>query len=245
MCSQNLETASTYCARLVFNLFMQCSCSTKIHHILHLRQHKESKGCYPIFASGYCSCLFIEDETHLAILYFFFVWKFNPRWTQLLSPANGSTPSISPVSLNGSEKWRGSLAENVKSQRRWIPSEVDLQETKPNHNENNHSHIPKGRKILGTTDPIQAVEFHGKQNGRECGLLIHSTTLEDQGTWRWECLFGKYQRSGLKDWHFWQKWTFSDHKKWHFEWPNRNSKTTFIVQTFSKYGLYDFYYVNL
>ena len=24
-------------------------------------------------------------------------------------------------------------------------------------------------------------------------------------------------------------------KKWHFEWPNQNSKTTFIVQTFPKY----------
>ena len=36
-----------------------------------------------------------------------------------------------------------------------------------------------------------------------------------------------------------------DQKKWHFEWPNQNSKTTFIVQTFPKYGLYDFYFVNL
>ena len=34
-------------------------------------------------------------------------------------------------------------------------------------------------------------------------------------------------------------------KKWHFEWPNQNSKTTFIVQTFPKYGPYDFYLVNL
>ena len=50
---------------------------------------------------------------------------------------------------------------------------------------------------------------------------------------------------GLKDWHFWQKWPFSDQKKWHFEWPNQNSKTTFIVQTFPKYGPYDFYLVNL
>ena len=30
-----------------------------------------------------------------------------------------------------------------------------------------------------------------------------------------------------------------DQKKWHFEWPNQNSKTTFIVQTFPKYGPYD------
>ena len=50
---------------------------------------------------------------------------------------------------------------------------------------------------------------------------------------------------GLKDWHFWQKWPFSDHKKWHFEWPNQNSKTTFIVQTFPKYGPYGFDLVNL
>ena len=48
---------------------------------------------------------------------------------------------------------------------------------------------------------------------------------------------------GLKDGHFWQKWPFSYHKKWHFEWPNQNSKTTFIVQTFPKYGPY--YFVNL
>ena len=38
---------------------------------------------------------------------------------------------------------------------------------------------------------------------------------------------------------------FRTKKKWHFEWPNQNSKTTFIVQTFPKYGLYDFYLVNL
>ena len=50
---------------------------------------------------------------------------------------------------------------------------------------------------------------------------------------------------GLKDWHFWQKWPFSDQKKWHFEWPNQNSKTTFTVQTFPKYGPYDFYFVNV
>ena len=157
MCSQNLETASTYCARLVLNLFMQCSSSTK-------------------FCMYICICI-----GHFVFL---LAEKFHPRWTQLLSPANGSTPSTSLVNLNGSEKWKGSFAEIVKSQRRWIPSKVDLQGTK-HHNENNH--IPKGRKISGTTDPIQVVQFHGKQNGRECGLLIHSTTLEDQGTWRWEC----------------------------------------------------------
>ena len=44
---------------------------------------------------------------------------------------------------------------------------------------------------------------------------------------------------------FCQKCPFSDQKKWHFEWPNQNSKTTFIVQTFPKYGPYDFYLVNL
>ena len=31
----------------------------------------------------------------------------------------------------------------------------------------------------------------------------------------------------------------------HLEWPNQNSKTTFIVQTFPKYGPYGFYFVNL
>ena len=41
-----------------------------------------------------------------------------------------------------------------------------------------------------------------------------------------------------------RKWALlakNDQKKWHFEWPNQNSKTTFIVQTFPKYGPYDFY----
>ena len=33
--------------------------------------------------------------------------------------------------------------------------------------------------------------------------------------------------------------------KWPFEWPNQNSKTTFIVQTFPKYGPYGFDLVNL
>ena len=44
---------------------------------------------------------------------------------------------------------------------------------------------------------------------------------------------------------FGQKCPFSDQKKWHFEWPNQNSKTTFIVQTFPKYGPYGFDLVNL
>ena len=54
-----------------------------------------------------------------------------------------------------------------------------------------------------------------------------------------------YTQFCLKDWHFWQKGPFSDQKKCHFEWPYQNSKTTFIVQTFPKYGPYDFYLVNL
>ena len=45
--------------------------------------------------------------------------------------------------------------------------------------------------------------------------------------------------------HFCQKCQSLRPKKWHFEWPNQNSKTTFIVQTFPKYGPYDFYLVNL
>ena len=45
-----------------------------------------------------------------------------------------------------------------------------------------------------------------------------------------------------KNGHFCQKWPSLRPKKWHFEWPNQNSKTTFIVQTFPKY---DFYFVNL
>ena len=45
--------------------------------------------------------------------------------------------------------------------------------------------------------------------------------------------------------HFCQKCPFLRLKKWHFEEPNQNSKTTFIVQTFPKYGPYDFYFMNL
>ena len=45
--------------------------------------------------------------------------------------------------------------------------------------------------------------------------------------------------------HFCQKCQSLRPQKWHFEWPNQNSKTTFIVQTFPKYGPYDFYLVNL
>ena len=45
--------------------------------------------------------------------------------------------------------------------------------------------------------------------------------------------------------HFCQKCPSLRPKKGHFNWPNQNSKTTFIVQTFPKYGLYDFYFVIL
>ena len=34
-------------------------------------------------------------------------------------------------------------------------------------------------------------------------------------------------------------------KKKHFQWPNQNSKTTFIFQIFPKFGAYDFYFMNL
>ena len=45
-----------------------------------------------------------------------------------------------------------------------------------------------------------------------------------------------------------RKWALlakSDPKKWHFEWPNQNSKTTLMIQTFPKYGPYGFDLVNL
>ena len=42
-----------------------------------------------------------------------------------------------------------------------------------------------------------------------------------------------------------KKCQFLDQKKWHFEWPNQNSKTTFLVQTFPKNGPYGFDLVNL
>ena len=53
------------------------------------------------------------------------------------------------------------------------------------------------------------------------------------------------QNTWFKNRHFCQKCPSLRSKKWHFEWPNQNSKTTFIVQTFPKYGLYDFYLVSL
>ena len=51
--------------------------------------------------------------------------------------------------------------------------------------------------------------------------------------------------SPSKNGHFCQKCPSLRPKKWHFEWPNQNSKTTFIVQTFPKYGPYGFDLVNL
>ena len=36
-----------------------------------------------------------------------------------------------------------------------------------------------------------------------------------------------------------------DIKKWQFGWPNQNSRATFIVQTFAKYGLKDVDLMNL
>ena len=36
-----------------------------------------------------------------------------------------------------------------------------------------------------------------------------------------------------------------DIKKWHFGWPNQNSRATFIVKTFPKYGLKDVDLMNL
>ena len=48
-----------------------------------------------------------------------------------------------------------------------------------------------------------------------------------------------------KNRHFCQKCPSLRPEKRYFEWPNQNSKNTFIVQTFPKYGLYDFYFVIL
>ena len=48
-----------------------------------------------------------------------------------------------------------------------------------------------------------------------------------------------------KNRHFCQKCPSLRPKKWHFQWPNQNSKTTFIVQTFPKKGPYGFDLVNL
>merc|ERR1711928_170484 len=57
----------------------------------------------------------------------------------------------------------------------------------------------------------------------------------------------RLERASLGDenGHFCQKCPSLRPKKWHFEWPNQNSRTTFIIQTFPKYGPYDFYFVNL
>ena len=83
-----------------------------------------------------------------------------------------------------------------------------------------------------------------------CPKVINSPN-KSQGTIFGECLNYK---SGLRIliWplkvpFFWSqrlallaKVTVFRPKKWHFEWPNQNSKTTFIVQTFPKYGPYGF-----
>ena len=41
--------------------------------------------------------------------------------------------------------------------------------------------------------------------------------------------YSKCHFFGLKDGQFWQKRLLSDHKKWHFGWPDQNSMNTFIV----------------
>ena len=91
-------------------------------------------------------------------------------------------------------------------------------------------------------------EGKGKSEKDGRGLLKTLTALDESASHKvLEFRFGhsKCHLFSLQDGNFWQKWIFSDHKKWHFKWPNRNSKTTFRVQTFPKYGLYDFYLVNL
>ena len=78
-------------------------------------------------------------------------------------------------------------------------------------------------------------------------FLEFSNLHEKTSQKRW--LFGvnswKLHPSQDKDGHFWQKWLFLDHKKWHFWWQNQNSKTTFIVQTFPKYCRKGFYFMKL
>ena len=66
-------------------------------------------------------------------------------------------------------------------------------------------------------------------------VLNEYSTIGYKWIWNHAIFFGPKMGT------FGQKWQ----KKWHFEWPNQNSKTTFIVQTFPKYGPYDFYFVNL
>ena len=58
--------------------------------------------------------------------------------------------------------------------------------------------------------------------------------------WIYHCaifLVSKTGTFGNSD-HFWTK-------KWHFEWQNQNSKTTFIVQTFPKYCRIGFHFIKL
>ena len=67
------------------------------------------------------------------------------------------------------------------------------------------------------------------------------------GTHRGLNLQGRAKQNSMwfKNRHFCQKCPSLRPKKWHFEWPNQNSKTSFTVQTFPNFGLYDFYFMNL
>ena len=62
----------------------------------------------------------------------------------------------------------------------------------------------------------------------------------------WEFWFGHSKCHFLwcENGHFCQKCPSLRPKKWHFKWPNQNSKTTFIVQTFPKYGPNDVYFMG-
>ena len=80
-------------------------------------------------------------------------------------------------------------------------------------------------------------QLHKERKSLACSLL----NIRDNILKKCCCSFGFFSKLPP----FCQKCPSLRPKKWHFEWPNQNSETTFIVQTFPKYGLYDFYLVNL
>ena len=86
-------------------------------------------------------------------------------------------------------------------------------------------------------------------NGGAFGLHEMSSLYKLNNWWRGSYIQGVPKREvpffWVRKWPLLPKVPIFETKKWHFEWPNQNSKTTFIVQTFPKYGPYDFYLVNL
>ena len=98
--------------------------------------------------------------------------------------------------------------------------------TEYDHRSDIGNHLLSTRLVWAFCEPYQ-----GWTGGTHRGLNLQGRARKNS-TW-------------FKNRHFCKKCPSLRSKKWHFEWQNQNSKTIFIVQTFPKYGLYDFYFMNL